>query len=43
MEDEQPIQSEAIPQTLSHLIQLNERYNRHPCEARIPIIFDFRY
>jgi hypothetical protein len=26
MADEQPIRAEAIPQTLSHLIQLNERY-----------------
>jgi hypothetical protein len=31
MADEQPIQAEAIPQTLSHLIGLNERYGVLHC------------
>jgi hypothetical protein len=31
MADEQPIQAEAIPQILSHLIQPNERYDVSIC------------
>jgi Orsellinic acid/F9775 biosynthesis cluster protein D len=45
--DEQPIRAEAIPQTLSHLIQLNERYgvliclsDRCRCAVSLVVISD---
>lgn len=48
MADEQPIQEEPIPQTLSHLIALNEHYGmllcvhaKCPCAVRPAAVFDY--